>query len=263
MTDDTPLLAHRTGRVLTLTLNRPRRLNALDADLRGRIRAALEAAAGDDEVGAVLLVGSGERAFCAGQDLNESATLDGADDGGWIESWRAFFAAFFDFPKPLLAALNGVTAGGGLEIAMFCDVRLAAPHARLIMSEIDVGLPTLIGSHWLDAHLGLSRMTEIVLTGRAVSAAEARDVGLVHEVVDADRLPARALEHAAELAAKPPHAMTLNVRRFRDISARRRHESRLFDALVAFQREAVASGEPRAAMEAFLRERAARRSRAE
>jgi enoyl-CoA hydratase len=257
MTD--ALLVRRDDAVTVLTLNRPDHMNALDTSLRGALVAALEAANGDPGVRAVLITGSGDRAFCAGQDLNESASLADAAQGDWIGSWDRFFAAFRDFGKPLVVAQNGVAAGGGFELAMLADLRLAVPGSRLIMAEIDVALPTVLGSHYLAAHAFESRMREIVLTARPVSAEEAHDIGLVHELVPADRLLGRALERARELAAKPPVAMALNVRRFRELRRRAMERDGVPEALRRYQSEAVASGEPARVMAAFLEERARRR----
>ena len=160
------LLADTRGAVRLLTFNRPHRLNALDAALRSAIADALGEAAADPAIPAVVFTGAGERAFCAGQDLNETAPLGDADEGGWIETWRRFFSAFLEHPKPMVAAVNGVAAGGGMEMAMFADIRVAAPGARFIMAEIDVGLPTIMGGFSLDARVFHSRMAEIVLSGR-------------------------------------------------------------------------------------------------
>ena len=254
------LLAETHGPVRLLTLNRPERLNALDAALRSAVADALGDAAEDPGIRVVVLTGTGDRAFCAGQDLNESAPLGSADEGDWIETWRRLFAAFLDHPKPLVAAVNGIAAGGGLEMAMFADIRVAVPAARFIMAEIDVGLPTLIGGHMLEAHVYHSRMAEIVLSGRPISGEEARDIGLVHHLAEAGCVVDRALDVAHELAAKPPRAMMLNIRRFRALRMQALQRDDVFAALVDYQRESMASGEPQRVMAAFLAERERRKS---
>ena len=254
------LLTELSDGIVGLTLNRPARLNALDRALRDAIIAALANAANDPSVRVVTFTGAGARAFCAGQDLNESAGLGDAAEGDWIGSWGNFFDAFLNFPKPLVASLNGVTAGGGLEIAMMCDIRIAVPEAKLIVAEIDVGLPTILGSHWLSALVFDAHAWEMVLTGRSVSADEARAIGLVHEVVSAAELASRTRSMAMALAAKPPRAMALDVRRFRELRRRAMTHDRLHEALVEYQREAVASGEPGRVMKEFLAARARRRS---
>jgi enoyl-CoA hydratase/carnithine racemase len=254
------LLVTTEGPVRTLTLNRPARLNALDRELRDALVRELEAAAAEPAVRAMVLTGAGERAFCAGQDLNESSGLADADEAGWIETWRRFFLAFLRHPKPIVAAINGVAAGGVFEIANFADLRLAVPGARFIMAEVDIGLPTLVGSYVLASHVFHSRMVEIVLTGRPLLAAEAAEIGLVHRIVEPDRLEGEAHALALELAAKPPRALALNVEYLRAGWLRAMERDGVFEALVAYQRAAVASGEPQKVMAAFLAERARRRA---
>lgn len=253
------IISTRDG-IRTLTLNRPDRLNALDRDLRQKLVTALEDAAADEAVRVLLLTGAGEQAFSAGQDLNESAALEGAEEGDWIGTWRRFFMAFLTFPKPIVAAVNGVAAGGGLEIAMFADIRLAVPTARFIMAEVNIGLPTLIGSYWLACHLFQSRMLEIVLSGRTLEGREAEDIGLVHRLVEPPRLAAEAQALARGLAEKPPRAMALDIRRFRELRLRDMERAGVFEALVSYQKEAVASGEPQRVMKDFLAERARRKA---
>jgi enoyl-CoA hydratase len=248
------------GSVRRLTLCRPDRLNALDGALRQALIDALHAAAADAGVRALIVTGAGDRAFCAGQDLNESERLGDADSGAWLESWRRFFDAFAGFPKPIVAAVNGVAAGGGFEIAMLAHLRLAAPEARFLMAEIDIGLPCIVGSYLVQEHLFFSRMVEILLSGRSLPAREARAIGIVHRVVARGRLAAAALAAAGELAAKPPVAMRLTIERFNAL--RRAAMSRLGveEALHRLHAEALHSGEPQRVMAAFLAERARRRA---
>jgi enoyl-CoA hydratase/carnithine racemase len=251
------VLASDQGAVRILTLNRPERLNALDTPARRALAAHLAEAQAADTVRALILTGAGERAFCAGQDLHEGAGLQDQDAAAWMASWKGYFAALSRFTKPIVVAVNGVAAGAGFQTALMGDLRLAAPSARFIMAEVDVGLPAITGGHLLQLHLGLSRAVELVLSGRAVAAAEAQRIGLVNEVVPADRLIDRALAVAGSLADKPPVAMRLNLERFRALLRADLEEAE--DAAVAYQSEAVATGEPQRAMEAFLAARAVRR----
>jgi enoyl-CoA hydratase/carnithine racemase len=233
-----------------LAFDRPNALNALDTATRFGVVAALDDLARDPDIAAVILTGVGERGYCAGQDVKESAAL-GPDDGPrWMESWKAYFAAVSSFPKPIIHAINGVAAGAGFETVLMGDVRLAVPHARFIMAEVDIGLPAIVGGHLLKVHLGLSRMTELVLTGRTVGADEAHAIGIVHEIVAPDQLIARARARASELAAKPPVALALNLRVFREAF---RLGLRIAEAASAsYQSEAIATGEPQQAMAQFL-----------
>ena len=254
----TSLMVSNEGPVRILTLNRPRQLNTLDGELRRAIVGALGEAKDDDAVGAVMITGAGDRGFCFGQDLNESVELETSEGRDWQGGRKEYLLGFLHFPKPLVAAINGVAAGGGFVTALLCDIRLAVPGARLIMSEIDVGLPSLLGSFLLAQEMFWSRATEIVLGGRAIEAGEAKRMGIVHAIVEPDRLAARGLALARELAAKPPNAMRLNIQRFRHLRRRAIEENEVFEALEAYQGEAIRSGEPQRVMAEFLAKRAAR-----
>lgn len=238
------------GSILWVTLERPHRLNALDADARTRIVDGLQSASECKDIRAVVITGCGERAFCAGQDLNESSAL--APDAGenWMDTWRQFFSGVSGCQKPIVAAINGVAAGAGLQLALMAHLRVAVPAARLLMAEVNVGLPAIAGSCLLDVHLGQSRMRELVLTGRTFTTDEAAEWGLVHELCAPNQLRSRAQAAAQMLAHKPPVAMALNISRFRDLL-----RSRLSDAeekAAVYQAEAIATGEPQTAMRQFL-----------
>ena len=259
--NDPPLLARLEDGVMWLTLNRPQRLNALDLCLRDCITQALSAASDDAATRVVVLTGSGDRAFCAGQDLHESQNVTAPEGAHWIASWRALFEAFLSCRKPLIAALNGVTAGGGLEMALFCDLRIAVPTARLIMAEVDVGLPAMTGSAWLARHVFDSRMLEIVLCARTVLATEAADIGLVHALAPPTQLIRHTTQRAQALAAKPQHALNATVNQIRNVRRQELTQMDLLGAMERYQREAMESGEPQRIMAHFLLERAKRTTR--
>lgn len=244
------LVVERDGPVAVLAFDRPASLNALDTTARRAIVAALAALAADSAIGAAIFTGTGERAFCAGQDVRESEALGPGDGARWMESWTAYFSAVSSFPKPVIHAINGVAAGAGFETALIGDMRLAVPHARFIMAEIDIGLPAIVGGFLLKTQLGLSRATEMVLSGRTMHAEEARHAGIVHEIVAPADLLARAKARARELAAKPPKALALTLQNFR-----RQLRQGLADAEAAsevYQAEAIRTGEPQQAMARFL-----------
>lgn len=256
----TSLMVSDEGPVRILTLNRPRQLNALTDELRHSIVRALSQATADDSVRAVVITGAGDRGFCSGQDLTESVEIEPSQGHEWQGGWKAYLLGFLQFPKPLVASINGVAAGGGLVTALLCDIRLAVPRARLVMIEIDIGLPSLLGSFLLAQELFWSRTMELVFGGRNIEAREARHMGMVHEIVEPDGLAARSLAVARELAAKPPHAMRLNIQRFRHKRRRAIEENKVFEALEAYQDESIASGEPQRMMAKFLAARAAKKN---
>jgi 2-(1,2-epoxy-1,2-dihydrophenyl)acetyl-CoA isomerase len=207
------VLSARDGAVLTLTLNRPEALNALNPEMTHALRAGVEAAAHDPEVGAVVLTGAG-RAFCAGADLKDVSTRAQAGDTDLGADLRTNYTpmirAIRACPKPVIAALNGTAAGAGLSLALACDLRLAAAGAQLIVVFVRVGLVPDAGSlFFLTRMLGLSKATELAITGDPLGADEALGLGLVSAVVAPDQLMLAAVERAQRLAAGPRQTYAL------------------------------------------------------
>ena len=209
----TVVLSARDGAVLTLTLNRPEALNALNQETTAGLRTALDAAAHDPEVGAVILTGAG-RAFCAGADLKDVSARLATGDIDLGADLRANYApmirAIRACPKPVIAALNGTAAGAGLSMALACDLRLAAEGAQLIMVFVRVGLVPDAGSlFFLTRMLGLSKATELAMTGDPLGADDAQRLGLVVAVVPPEQLMAVARERALRLAEGPRQTYAL------------------------------------------------------
>src|SRR5881392_3348554 len=194
------LLSGRHDAVLTLTINRPDALNALNRETTRALTTAFEAAARDPEVGAIIVTGAG-RAFCAGADLREVAARAQAGETDLGEDLRANYApmirAIRACPTPVIAALNGTAAGAGLSLALACDLRLAAAGASLIVVFVRVGLVPDAGSlFFLTRMLGLSKATELAMTGEPLSVENAQALGLVASVVPGDQLMNVALDRA-------------------------------------------------------------------
>ena len=201
----------RDGAVLTITLNRPDVLNAFDAAMHRGLAAALEQAR-DPEIRAVVVTGAG-RGFCVGQDLNEFATIDIA------ESLRARYhpnvLAIRALDKPVIASVNGAAAGAGLSLACACDIRIAAESATFVPAFINIGLVPDSGGSWLLRRLlGYARAFEWMSSGRKLTAAEAQEWGLVSEVVEDERLAARAAELAAQWSVMPTQGIAMTKRLF-------------------------------------------------
>lgn len=194
------ILTETSGRVATITLNRPQALNALNSTL---VRELIDAALGfdaDPGVGAIVITGS-ERAFAAGADIKEMAEQGYADMllGGPFPGWGGFER----MRTPVIAAVSGYALGGGCELAMMCDIILAADTARFGQPEINLGiLPGFGGSQRLPRAIGKYKAAEMVLTGRTMDAEEAERSGLVSRVVPAAELPAEAAKLAATIASK-------------------------------------------------------------
>jgi len=173
----------RVDEFALLTLNRPEALNALSFAVIAEIGARLEEVARSD-ARALLLTGAGTKAFCAGADIKELQGRDLMAERRGVELGQATFAKLDRLPMPSIALINGYAFGGGLELAMACTFRLAAPGARLGQPEIKLGLiPGYGGTQRLPRLVGEARALELILTGRSVEAAEALAIGLVHRVV--------------------------------------------------------------------------------
>lgn len=206
----------RDGRVATVALNRPDRLNALDRTTRWELIAALRGVAADSAVRAVVLTGTG-RAFCVGQDLAAVEELQHADETV-AGSYNPIAQAIADMPKPVVAAVNGLAVGAGMGLALACDQRLAADSASFACAFGKVGLvPDTAVSWYLVRELGYSRAFRLAATGRSLTAAEALELGLLDEVVSPEELAGRASGLAELLAAGPAYALALTKRQFRAV----------------------------------------------
>lgn len=201
MTDYTAIVAETRGRVGIITLNRPEALNALNSVLVGELIEAALAFDASRDIGAILITGS-ERAFAAGADIKEMAELGFAEMslGGPFPSWGGFER----MRTPVIAAVAGFALGGGCELAMMCDVIIAADTARFGQPEINLGvIPGFGGSQRLPRAIGKAKAAEMLLTGRQMGAEEAERSGLVARVVPAAELLDEALQTAQTIAAKP------------------------------------------------------------
>lgn len=252
---DDSLQTARRGDVLVLTLNRPERLNAMTAPMVTALLAALAAAEADAGVRAVLLHGAG-RGFCAGQDLAEVAP--GQDLGDTLEQrLNPLIRALRASALPVVCAVHGVAAGAGANLALACDVVLAAQSARFIQSFIRIGLvPDAGGTHALPRLAGDARARGMALLGEPVSGAEAEAWGLVWRVMPDEGLLPEAERIAAQLAAQPAQAVALTKRAL-NASAANTLDQQL-DLERDLQRACGASADFREGVQAFLQKRPAR-----
>lgn len=194
--------------ILTITIDRPKVLNALNAQTVGEIGRAFDAAREDASVKCVILTGSGEKAFVAGADINELAQMTPITGKATAESGQRVFRAIERFPKPVIAAINGFALGGGCELALACHMRIASEKAQMGLPEVSLGIiPGYGGTQRMARLLGKGKALELILTGDRVSAAEAERIGLVNKVVPPDQLMTAAEEMAKKMASRGPLAL--------------------------------------------------------
>ena len=194
--------------IATLTLNRPAVMNALNFDIVHALDRHLEAMRFDPGVRVVIITGAGEKAFCAGADLKERATLSPEQVKGFLFLLGQVFNAIEQHPKPVIAAINGSAFGGGLELALAADIRLAAESAVVGLTETRLAIiPGGGGTQRLPRLIGKGKAKELIFTGRRIGAAEALSIGLVNQVCAVDQLQAEALKMAAEICQGGPIAV--------------------------------------------------------
>ncbi|MBX9452779.1 MAG: 2-(1,2-epoxy-1,2-dihydrophenyl)acetyl-CoA isomerase PaaG [Mesorhizobium sp.] len=256
---ETPVIHERRDGYAVITLNRPDRLNAFNEAQHLALRAALEACEADGDCGAIVLTGAG-RGFCAGQDLSDrDPTILGEspDLGMTLETYyNPLVRKLRALEMPVICAVNGVAAGAGANIALACDVVLAAKSAKFIQAFSKIGLiPDAGGTYWLTKHLGEARAKALALTAHPLSAEDAAQWGLIWKAVDDDRLMEEATALAEGFAKGPTRAYALTKQAIQaatmnDLDAQLEVERSL-------QREAGWSDDYKEGVSAFLQKRPA------
>lgn len=203
------LVLEKRERVAIITINRPEKRNALNIKTREEGAALLEELRDDTSVGVVVFTGAGDKAFIAGADIAEFAGRTPITQRAVMMS-RSLFNAIDTFPKPVIAMINGYCLGGGCELALACDIRIASENASFGQPEINLGIiPGGGGTQRLTRLVGEGKAMEMVLTGEIVDAKTAYSIGLVNHVFPADQLQTRTMEIAQRIAEKSPIALQL------------------------------------------------------
>jgi enoyl-CoA hydratase len=246
------ILVTRVDRVATITLNRPKALNALNSQVMNEVTTAAAELDNDPGIGAIIVTGN-EKAFAAGADIKEMAELSFADaySADFFELWSKFAAT----RTPTIAAVAGYALGGGCELAMMCDILIAADTAKFGQPEIKLGvLPGMGGSQRLTRAIGKAKAMDLILTGRTIDAVEAERAGLVSRLVPADSLIDEALAVAETIAG-----MSLSASRMAKEAVNRAFESSLTEGLLYERRlfhSAFATADQKEGMAAFTEKRA-------
>jgi len=242
------------NRLAVMTVNRPGKLNALDSQTVKEIHLLAVRAAADDSVGALIIIGAGDKAFVAGADINELARQTPVEGQATSHRGQAAFSALENMDKPVIAAINGFALGGGLELALACHLRVAAANAIMGLPELGLGIiPGYGGTQRLARLVGRGHALEIILTARKVRADEAARMGLVNLVVPAGEALAGARELAGKILAQGPLAVAAALRAVRhglemSLAAGQAYEAGLFGLVSA-------TDDMREGMKAFLEKR--------
>ncbi|HHT02185.1 MAG TPA: crotonase [Firmicutes bacterium] len=204
------VLLEKDGCLAIITINRPKALNALNADVLRDLQAAVRAAHDDPEVAVLIITGAGEKAFVAGADIAFMQDMSPQEARPWTRMGQAIFAEIENLDKPVIAAVNGFALGGGCELAMACDIRVASEKARFGQPEVNLGIiPGFGGTQRLPRLVGKGMAKRLIFSGDMIDAATAERIGLADMVVPVDELMAKTKELAMSIAAKGPTAIKL------------------------------------------------------
>ncbi len=204
------LLFEKEDSIGLLTINRPQVLNALNRETMTEISQVVGKIATDPEVAVLIITGAGEKSFVAGADISEMRTLSALEGRAWSKFSQATFNAIENLPQPVIAAVNGYALGGGCELAMSCDIRIASDKAKFGQPEVLLGVvAAFAGTQRLPRLVGKGRAKELLFTGDQIDAAEACRIGLVNKVVPAGELLTAAKALAAKIISRGPVAVQL------------------------------------------------------
>jgi enoyl-CoA hydratase/carnithine racemase len=208
MSEFEAVLYEKDGPVGWITLNRPKALNAYNIRMRDELYEVLGAIRDDSEVRVVILKGAGEKAFCAGADLSEFLTAPPPVFARTARFERDIWGRFSSMPIPFIAAMQGYVLGSGIEMSLYCDIRLCSEDAQFGLPEVTLGIiPAAGGSQTLPRHIGTSRALDILLSGRWIKAAEAKHFKLVNRILTRPELYPEAEKLARQIALFPPNAV--------------------------------------------------------
>ncbi len=250
------LLYENDNGIATITMNRPQALNALNTATLKELDNLLDVIAGDSGVKVVILTGSGEKAFVAGADIAEMKPLSALEGRAFGKMGQAVFNKLENLPQPVIAAVNGFALGGGCELAMACDLRIASDKAKFGQPEVSLGItPGFGGTQRLPRLVGKGRAMELLFTGDVIDAAEAYRIGLVNKVVASDELLATAKAAAQKIMARAEVAVQLckaaiNEGLNMDLASGMAYEREVFGLCFA-------TSDQKEGMAAFLEKRAA------
>lgn len=238
--------------IATLTIDRPEAMNALNSQTREELTEAVKRVDSDDDARVLVITGSGDRAFSAGQDINESREFEGDAVAEWVEEFDRLYEKILGIDVPVIARINGDAIGSALQVALLCDIRIASEEARIGMNEINIGIPCILGAWLIENVAGYDAAAKLTLTGDPISAHEGEELGLIGSVVPDDELDDTVNELATTLASKPPIAMERQKQWLRNLRFDEGDLREVSQRGQEIHTEVYASGEPEQYMSEFL-----------
>ncbi|MCB8817412.1 short-chain-enoyl-CoA hydratase [Desulfosporosinus shakirovi] len=244
----TNLLLEKNGAVAVLTINRPKALNALNSDTLKELSAVLDELGSDSGVKAVIITGSGEKAFIAGADISQMKEFNAIEGRRFALLGHATFRKLELMPQPVIAAINGFALGGGCELAMACDIRMAGENAKFGQPEVTLGLTAGFGgTQRLPRLVGTGIASELLFTGDVIDAKEAHRIGLVNKVYPLDTLMEEALKLAKRISGRAPAAVQLSKSAIQrgmnmDIDSAQAYEAEVFGLTFSTQDQTEGCG---------------------
>ncbi len=252
----TTLLTDLQDGIMTITINRPDKMNALNKDVISELSQAMDEVMSNADVKTVILTGAGEKAFVAGADISEFTSLDAAGGAALAKTGQdGVFNKIENCPKPVIAAVNGFSLGGGCELAMSCHFRIASENAKFGQPEVNLGLiPGYGGTQRMTQLIGKGKTMELMMTGDMIGAADAQALGLVNHVVPQAELLGKAKEILQKIQTKAPIAIAKVISCVNDAA---KADPSGFDNEVARFGECFATEDMREGTTAFLEKRKA------
>ena len=244
------IIFEKRNNIGIITLNRENVLNAWNKDMRFKICNIFNKIKTKKDIKAVVITGSGKKAFCAGQDLNELKNFNEKQIDSWIDEFEKVYTSIRSAEIPIIGAINGIAAGSGFQLALLTDIRVSHKKAKFGQVEINSGVVSIIGPWIMREVLGLSKTIELSLTGRLVMGDEALKIGIIHHITKSNKVMSLSLKIAKELSNKPNKAMRLTKQRIWEVFKDGMLE--VFKKAKQYHRKSFSSGEPQKTTKKFL-----------
>ena len=237
--------------IAILTLSREKTLNAWTSKMRKQICKIFSELKKKKHIKAIIITGSGKKAFCSGQDLNEIKNFKSKNVNQWINEFKQVYTAIRSTEIPVIAAINGVAAGSGFQLALLTDIRVSHAKARFGQVEINSGVVSIIGPWIIEKVLGMSKTIELCLTGQLIDGKEAKKNGIVHYLTERDKVMPMSLKIAKQLSDKPEKAMKFTKKRIWEMFKKDMND--VFEKAKIYHKESFNSGEPQKKSKYFLK----------